>query len=52
MAVAFRAQRPPKVVFHADRGTSNEMAEYAAAHGLACSVGRTGVCRDNAQQES
>ena len=24
--------------------TSNEMAEYAAAHGLACSVGRTGVC--------
>jgi transposase InsO family protein len=55
MAVAFRGQRPPKVVFHADRGTqytSTEMAEYAAAHGLACSVGRTGVCWDNAQQES
>jgi len=55
MAVAFRGQRPPKVVFHADRGTqytSKEMAEYAAAHGLACSVGRTGVCWDNAQQES
>ncbi len=28
------------------------MAGYAAAHGLACSVGRTGVCWDNAQQES
>jgi len=28
------------------------MAEYAVAHGLACSVGRTGVCWDNAQQES
>ena len=55
MAVVFRGQRPPKVVFHADRGTqytSTEMAEYAAAHGLACSVGRTGVCWDNAQQES
>ena len=55
MAVAFRGQRPPKVVFHADRGTqytSKEMADYAAAHGLACSVGRTGVCWDNAQQES
>jgi putative transposase len=55
MAVAFRGQRPPKVVFHADRGTqytSHEMAEYAVAHGLACSVGRTGVCWDNAQQES
>ena len=55
MAVTFRGQRPPRVVFHADRGTqytSNEMAEYAAAHGLACSVGRTGVCWDNAQHES
>ena len=28
------------------------MAEFAAVHGLACSVGRTGVCWDNAQQES
>ena len=32
--------------------TSTDMAEYAAAHGLACSVGRAGVCWDNAQQES
>ena len=55
MAVAFRGDRPPKVVFHADRGTqftSTQMAEYAELHGLACSVGRTGVCWDNAQQES
>ena len=46
---------PPKVIFHADRGTqftSTQMAEYADLHGLACSVGRTGVCWDNAQQES
>ena len=55
MAVAFRGERPPQVIFHADRGTqytSTQMAEYADAHGLACSVGRTGVCWDNAQQES
>ena len=55
MAVAFRDQRPPKVIFHADRGTqftSTQMAQYADLHGLACSVGRTGVCWDNAQQES
>jgi transposase InsO family protein len=55
MAVSFRGQRPASVVFHADRGTqytSTEMADYAGAHGLACSVGRTGVCWDNAQQES
>ena len=54
-AVAFRDQRPPTVIFHADRGcqfTSTQMAEYAELHGLACSVGRTGVCWDNAQQES
>ncbi len=55
MAVAFRDQRPPKVIIHADRGTqftSTQMAQYADLHGLACSVGRTGVCWDNAQQES
>jgi putative transposase len=28
------------------------MAEYADLHGPACSVGRTGVCWDSAQQES
>ena len=55
MAVAFRDQRPPTVIFHADRGcqfTSTQMAEYADLHGLACSVGRTALCWDNAQQES
>ena len=49
MAVAFRGARPAKVIFHADRGTqfaSAQMAEYADLHGLACSVGRTGVCWD------
>lgn len=55
MAVAFRSNRPSRVIFHADRGTqftSEQLARYADAHGLACSVGRTGVCWDNAQQES
>ncbi len=50
MAVAFRDQRPPTVIFHADRGcqfTSTQMAEYADLHGLAGSVGPTGVCWDN-----
>ena len=54
MTVAFRGQRTPRVILHADRGgqyTSAELAGYTAAHGLACSVGRTGVCWE-AQQES
>ncbi|GAA4403644.1 IS3 family transposase [Tsukamurella soli] len=43
------------VVFHADRGcqyTSNQMATVATELGVLQSVGRTGVCWDNAQQES
>lgn len=55
MAVAFRRDRPARVIFHADRGTqftSTQMAQYADLHGLACSLGRTGVFWDNAQQES
>ncbi len=43
------------VIFHADRGcqyTSTQLAEVAAEVGVRLSVGRTGVCWDNAQQES
>jgi transposase-like protein len=55
MAVAFRTTDSGETVFHADRGsqyTSDQIAEYATENGLKCSVGRTGVCWDNAQQES
>lgn len=42
-------------VFHSDRGsqyTSRAMAEWAAAHDVRLSVGRTGSCHDNAVAES
>ena len=45
----------PGVIFHADRGcqyTSTQLAEAAAELNVRLSVGRTGVCWDNAQQES
>lgn len=57
-AVAFRdpATGPTAgVIFHADRGcqyTSEQLAAVAAELGVRQSVGRTGVCWDNAQQES
>lgn len=43
------------VIFHADRGcqyTSTQLADAAGELGLRLSVGRTGVCWDNAQIES
>lgn len=43
------------VIFHADRGcqyTSTQLDQAATDQGLHLSVGRTGVCWDNAQQES
>lgn len=46
---------PNQVVFHADRGTqytSTQISKFATANNLACSVGRTGVCWDNAMAES
>lgn len=42
-------------IAHADRGsqyTSNEYLDFCAGHGLRPSVGRTGVCWDNAVAES
>ena len=43
------------VIFHSDRGTqytSQEFADHTSALGVRRSVGRTGVCWDNAQAES
>ncbi len=45
----------PDAIFHSDRGsnyTSQEFATFLEAHGLRQSVGRTGVCWDNAMAES
>ena len=42
-------------IFHSDRGcqyTSNEMAAYLAKYKMRGSMGRTGVCWDNAMAES
>ena len=55
MAVTLRGALPGQVIFHADRGTqytSGQLARFARGHGIAQSVGRTGVCWDNAQAES
>lgn len=55
MAVTMRGELPERVIFHADRGTqytSGQLARFARRHGVAQSVGRTGVCWDNAQAES
>lgn len=55
MAVMLRGELAQKVIFHADRGcqyTSDQLARFARKHALLRSVGRTGVCWDNAQAES
>jgi putative transposase len=42
-------------VFHSDKGaqyTSAEFTRFCEAHGVRTSVGRTGVCWDNAAAES
>ena len=46
---------PPGVIFHSDRGcqyTSAEFARFCADNRVRASVGRTGVCWDNAAAES
>lgn len=46
---------PGQVVLHADRGTqftSRQLAQYADRAGIVMSMGRTGVCWDNAMAES
>ncbi|WP_110767524.1 IS3 family transposase, partial [Mycolicibacterium mucogenicum] len=55
MAIALRGPLPEKVIFHADRGcqyTSAQLARFARENNLLRSVGRTGVCWDNAATES
>jgi putative transposase len=45
----------PRAIFHSDRGsnyTSDEFARVLTGHDLLQSVGRTGVCYDNAMAES
>lgn len=54
MAIAHR--RPPMgVIFHSDRGTqytSQEFDRYCTEHNIRRSLGRTGICYDNAVSES
>lgn len=55
MAVAMRGELADEVILHADRGcqyTSAQIAAFTRRHNLARSVGRTGVCWDNAAAES
>jgi putative transposase len=55
MAIVLRGALPTKVVFHADRGTqyaSDQITRFAATNGITRSMGRTGVCWDNAMAES
>jgi putative transposase len=55
MAITLRGELPGHVVFHADRGTqyaSAQITAFAAANGITRSMGRTGVCWDNAMAES
>jgi transposase InsO family protein len=54
-AATLRGTLPNKVVFHADRGcqfTSEQIARLAAELPILRSMGRTGVCWDNAMAES
>jgi len=54
MALARRSP-PAGVIFHSDRGTqytSHEFDEYCRNHSIRRSMGRTGVCWDNAVAES
>ena len=54
-AIGTRGGQMRGVVFHSDRGsphTSRATAQLCRAYGVAQSVGRTGVCWDNAAAES
>lgn len=54
--MAVRARRPPaEVIFHSDRGcqyTSKAFDQYCRDNNIRRSLGRTGICYDNAVSES
>jgi transposase InsO family protein len=55
MALATRGGHAEGVIFHSDRGRQYTSAEFGAlceAHGVQQSMGKTGVCWDNALAES
>lgn len=56
LQMALTHRRPPdKVIFHTDRGTqytSKEHAKFCKANNVLRSLGRTGICYDNAVAES
>lgn len=55
MAHTLRGDVPEGLVFHADRGTqftSEQLWQVCQELGITQSVGRTGVCFDNAMSES
>lgn len=55
MAIDNGHTRPGRTIFHSDRGTqymSSEFADFANVHHIRRSVGRTGICYDNAWAES
>lgn len=56
LTMAIVRRRPPKdVIFHADRGsqyTSHDFVKFCKIHNIRNSVGRTGICYDNAASES
>jgi transposase InsO family protein len=55
MAVATRGGQVKRTIFHGDRGSQYMSGDYrklVVGHGMVQSVGRTGVCWDNAVAES
>ncbi len=54
--IAIAHRRPPKgVIFHSDRGTqytSQDFDRYCKLHKIRRSLGKTGICYDNAVSES
>jgi transposase InsO family protein len=54
--MAISNRRPPAgVIFHSDRGTqytSKEFDEYCRTNNIRRSLGKTGICYDNAVSES
>ncbi len=56
LAMAIKNRKPPPgLIFHSDRGsqyTSTDFRKFCTDHGIRPSVGKTGICYDNAVAES